>query len=109
MFFNVFPYNGGVWIHKALLSAATHSTVPFPQDAFRKRIRDLASEFQSRALPKCFSDDLAKEVADALVAFLQNDKGFSVCEKAPRTALPVNAIVDHRTRFSSYYIQSVPY
>lgn len=75
------------------MHAATHSTVAFPIDAFRRRIERLAAECRGQVLAALPTDAIAADVAAAVRQFLR-DRRFAVPDYG-RSALPPDSVVDH--------------
>jgi hypothetical protein len=74
--------------------AVTHSTVPFPQAAYLKRIEGLASDCEARICRSLPDTASRAEVATAVQHFLQHDQRFSVVAYG-RSNLPEASVVDH--------------
>jgi len=102
----------GVTQSKHAMHAATHSTVAFPIDAFRRRIERLAAECRGQVLAALPTAATAADIAAAVRQFLR-DRRFAVPDYG-RSALPPDSVVDHgvgpssRDRVSHMPCKSVP-
>jgi hypothetical protein len=77
------------------ICAATHSTVPFPQEAYLKRIQRLAADCHTRVCTGLPSNYSPAEAAAAVQDFLQHSQKFTVTPYG-RSNLPHGSVVDHR-------------
>lgn len=80
------------------ICVATHSTVPFPQEAYLRRIDRLAADCQARVCAALPPNCSPAEAAAAIQEFLQHGQQFKVAP-CGRSNLPKDSIVDHRMSF----------
>lgn len=72
----------------------THSTVKFPIEAYRERIRKLAQQCATQALAALPPSRTPRDVATAVARHLREEQRLRLPDSG-RSALPQNSVVDH--------------